>query len=139
MGRKKRGASMTTFEVEDSGKWFELEGGGRLQIRSITADRLKEIRRATVKKRTDFKKVEGTPARFEYEEVNSDLSDEMFWDFIIVDWENFKDSKNKEIKCTKENKMLLISKSPKFLKFLNESMKALAESEAEEANAEIKN
>ena len=130
---------MTIFDLDQPGKWFDIEGGGRLQLRTMTAEKHKEIRRKTVKKKVDFKKVEGTPARFESEDVNEDLSNELFWDHVIVAWENFFDAKKKPIPCTTENKMMLISRSSKFMKFVSDCLKDLAEAEAEDAKAEEKN
>lgn len=130
---------MTVFGFEESGKWFDVEGGGRIQLQSMTADKHKEIRRKTVKKKTDFKKVEGTPARFEYEEVNDDLANELFWDFVIVDWENFFDAKGETIICNKENKLMMIAKSTKFMKIVSECLKELNDAEAEAAAAAAKN
>ena len=89
----------------------------------------------------DFKKVEGTPARLEYEELNMDLRNELFWDIAIVSWDEFcfKHPETKETilctpdSCTRENKMLLLNNSKKFVAFANESYKALSEDEAEQA------
>lgn len=130
---------MTIFNLEDQGKWFELEGGGRLQLRNVSREVYADIRKKTIRKKVDFKKVEGTPARFDYEEVNEDLSNELFWDYVIVAWENFFDASNNPIPCNKQNKMLLISKSITFAKYVNECLKVLTESELEEQKAQEKN
>lgn len=131
---------MTTIDTsENPARFFEMEGGGRVQLRTLTADDLKKIRRQTVKKKVDFKKVDGTPGRFEFEELNEDLQNELFWDHVIVSWENLFDAKEKPIPCTKENKVLLMSRSMKFAKFVGESIKALAEDEMREAENAEKN
>jgi len=131
---------MTVLDIEEkAGKWFDMEGGGRVQLRTMTADDLKAIRKKTVKKDVVFRKVEGTPARFETEEVNEDLQNELFWDHVIVDWENLLDGKKKPITCTKEMKVALMSRSAKFAKFVGESLKVLAEDEAEQAELFEKN
>lgn len=123
---------MTVIDVEErTGVWFDMDGGGRVQIRTLTADDMKSIRRQTVKKRTEFKKVDGTPGRFEYEEVNDELQNELFWDRVIVDWSGLYDGKGSEIPCTKENKLLLMMRSIKFAKFVGECLKELSDSEAE--------
>jgi len=130
----------TVFDLtEKPSTWFDLDGGGRVQLRSITADDWKEIRKQTVKKKVDFKKVDGTPARLEYEEVNEELQNELFWDKIIVDWENFFDGKGNLIPCTKENKILLMMRSVKFQKFISECHKTLADDEAQQAEEAGKN
>jgi hypothetical protein len=130
---------MTVFELDESGKWFDVDGGGRIQVRSMTFEKNKEIAKATRKKRVDFKKVDGTPARFESEEVNEDLANRLFWDFVIVAWENFLDSKGNEIPCTTDNKLLLISKSTKFVATVRDCLEQLAADDAEQAKAEEKN
>jgi len=110
---------MTVIDVEErTGVWFDMDGGGRVQIRTLTADDMKSIRKQTVKKRTEFKKVDGTPGRFEYEEVNDELQNELFWDRVITDWSGLYDGKGSEIPCTKENKLLLMMRSIKFAKFV---------------------
>ncbi len=131
---------MTVIDLDEPvGKWFEMDGGGRVQLRTLTADILKVIRKQTVKKRVDFKKIEGTPVRLEYEEVNDDLQNELFWEQIIIAWENLFDGKGNEIPCTKENKIALMTKSIKFARFVSDSLKTLAEDEAMEAEASEKN
>ena len=131
---------MTTFDLDsDVGKWFELEDGGRIRLKNLTADDLKEIRKQTVKKRVDFKKVEGTPGRFEYEEVDRDLENVLFWEKVIVDWENFFDAKKKPIPCTKENKLLLMGRSQKFIRIVTDFLKVLTDDDAEQAERAEKN
>ena len=131
---------MTTFDLDsDVGKWFELEDGGRIRLKNLTADDLKEIRKQTVKKRVDFKKVEGTPGRFEYEEVDRDLENVLFWEKVIVDWENFFDAKKKPIPCTKENKLLLMGRSQKFIRVVTDFLKVLTDDDAEQAERAEKN
>jgi len=131
---------LTTFDLDsDVGKWFELEDGGRIRLKNLTADDLKEIRKQTVKKRVDFKKVEGTPGRFEYEEVDRDLENVLFWEKVIVDWENFFDAKKKPIPCTKENKLLLMGRSQKFIRVVTDFLKVLTDDDAEQAERAEKN
>ena len=132
--------SGTVFNLDEkTGFWFDMEGGGRLQLRTIDVTDWKAIRNRTVKKKVDFKKVEGTPGRFEFEEVNEDLQNELFWDQVIVSWENFFDSKGSPIPCTKENKILLMSRSVKFAKFVGDCLKQMAEDEAIQAEQAEKN
>lgn len=128
----------------DVERWFPMEGGGRVQFKTISPAVFKEIQKQTVKKGVDYKKVEGTPSRLEYEKINLDLQAELFWNEAIASWDEFcfKHPKTKEIiyctpeTCTRENKYLLISNSKKFLKFANECMKEL-EDAVEEENVEL--
>ena len=131
---------MTVFDLSgEAGKWFELPDGGRIRLKNLTADDLKEIRKKTVKKRVDFKKVEGTPGRFEYEDVDRDLENVLFWEKVIVDWENFFDGKEQPIPCTKENKLLLMGRSQKFIKIVTDFLKVLTEDDSEQAERAEKN
>jgi len=131
---------MTVIDLDAKvAKWFEMEGGGRVQLQSISAETFREIQKQTVKKKVDFKKIDGTPARLEYQEVNEDLQNELFWDAVIITWENFVDGKGNKIPCTKENKILLMTKSAKFSKFVADSLKELSEDDAKQAEASEKN
>ena len=131
---------MTVLNIEDKpGIWFEMEGGGRIQLKPMTADTMKTIRKQTVEKKAEYKKVDGKAERFEFESVNEDLQNELFWDHIIVGWEKLFDSKNVVIPCTKENKLLLMSRSAKFANFISESLKKINDDEVKEAETTLKN
>lgn len=131
---------MTVLNLEGpNGVWFEMDGGGRVQLRTLSYDILKQIKKQTTRKKVEFKKVEGTPGRFEYEEVNEELQNELFWDYCIVSWENLYDSKGKEIPCTKGNRILLMTKSSQFAKFVADSLATLGEDEKIQAEAAEKN
>jgi predicted transcriptional regulator len=131
---------MTTFNLEENpGVWFDMEGGGRVQICTMTADAMKAIRKVAVKKHVEYKRIEGKAERFEVEDVNEDLHSELFWDHVLVGWENLCDAKGNAIPCTTEAKILLLSKSVKFAAFVGECLKTLNESEAQEAEANAKN
>lgn len=131
---------MTIIDLEEIvPKWFLMEGGGRVQLRTLSIAEFKDIQRKTVRKKVDYKKIEGTVGRFEYEELNQDLQNELYWDAVIVGWDNLTDKSGKEIPCTKENKVLLMTHSKKFLEFVIESLKALGEEEEARRDAEAKN
>jgi len=131
---------MTVFDLDESkGVWFDMDGGGRVKLKTLTPSEWKAIRKQTVKKRDVFKKVEGKAERFEYEDVNEDLQNELFWDAIIVDWENLYDAKEAAILCNRENKILLMDNSQKFASFIVDSLKTLSDSEAAQAEASEKN
>jgi hypothetical protein len=132
---------MTVIDDLDATKerWFVMDGGGRIQLKTISADAFKSIQKQTTKHKVDFKKVEGTPARLEYDEVNTELQNELFWDTVIVAWEDFFDRDEKPIVCNKENKILLMTKSAKFVKFVTDSLKVLSEDETLQAEQTEKN
>jgi hypothetical protein len=132
---------MTIIDVDEEivPKWFEMEGGGRVQLRTISAADFRAIQKQTVRKKVDFKKVDGTPGRFEYESVDQELQNELYWDAVIVGWENLMDKNEKPIPCNRENKTLLMTRSKKFLEFVVESLKALADDETTQQENERKN
>jgi hypothetical protein len=131
---------MTIIDTEEiTPRFFEMEGGGRVQLRTISVADFKSIQKQTVRKKVDYKKVDGTPGRFEFEEVNQDLQNELYWDSVIIGWENLSDRNGKEIPCTKENKVLLMTRSKKFLDFVVESLKTLSADEADAQEQSQKN
>lgn len=132
---------MTVFDIsgEKEGVWFDMEGGGKIKLRTMSADAFKEIRKQTVKRKIEYKRVEGKAERFVAEDVDDDLQSDLFWDHVILTWDNLYDSKGKEIPCTKENKSLLLNRSVKFLNFVTESFKTLTEDEARATETSEKN
>lgn len=119
---------MTVFDIEESpGTWFEIDGGGRVQLRIMPSDVLRNIRKQTTRKKVDYKNVDGIVGRFEYTEFNEDLDNLLFWDYVIVAWENLLDANNQPIPCTPENKVLLMSRSVKFGEYIGECLKKLNE------------
>lgn len=130
---------MSVFDLREKSGWFELDDGGRVQLKSLSAEDWKNIKKQTVVRKVDYKKVEGTPARLEYEKADEDLQNELFWDAVILNWEKFFDVNGKEIPCTKENKILLVSRSARFVKFVNDCLQTLDEDEAVRAEKAEKN
>lgn len=131
---------MTVFDLDEKqGVWFEMEGGGRVQMRALTADDLKAIEAQTVTKQSQIARVDGQIARVAWDEVDKDKQNELFWDRCIVAWEKFSDKKGKPIPCTTANKVLLMTRSAKFARFVAESLKALADDDAMRAEAAEKN
>jgi hypothetical protein len=131
----------TVFDLEESGKgaWFDMEGGGRVQLRTLTAYDFKEIRKQTVKSKTEYKRIDGKAERFDVDVVDEELQNALFWDHCIVNWENLFDSKNNPIPCNKENKIILMERSLKFSKFVGECLRKLNEDEAEQTTVLEKN
>lgn len=131
---------MTVIDLkEEVAKWFEMEGGGRVQLRTLSVQEFRDIQKKTVKVKDIYRKVEGTPARFEKTEIDQDLQNELYWDAAIVGWENLMDRTGEPIPCTRENKVLLMTKSKTFLEFVVDSLRQLSEDEADQKEAEEKN
>lgn len=121
----------TIIDISDkpAGYWFDLEGGGRIQLRPMNVDILKDVRKQTIKRKVEYKRVDGKAERFEIEDINEDLQSELFWDYVIMAWENLLDADEKPIPCTKENKMLLLTHSAKFVAVINEALRKITEDE----------
>ena len=120
-------------EKEESG-WFDLGDGGRLHLRLLSADDLKEMRKACFSVKAEYpllKTADGKEVyqRFEAQEFDADLFDEMKWDRIVIGWEKILDRNEKPIPVTKENKILLMQRVPKFAKAVDDGLLALKDAE----------
>ena len=131
---------MTTFDLEEKpATWFEMEGGGRVQLKTLTAPGWKAIREQSVKVVPEYRKLDGKWERFEVEQKDDDLQNKLFWDAAIVAWENLFDGKGEAIPCTPENKVLLMLTQPKFSGFIGECVATLTKDENSRAEASEKN
>lgn len=131
---------MTVFNLDEpAGAWFEMEDGGRVQLRLMTPEAMQGIRKAAVKKRIEYKRVDGKAERFEVEEVEDDLYGALFWDHVIVAWEHLADAKGTAIPCDRAHKRLLMARVPRFAAFVGESLETLRTAELAEAQVAVKN
>jgi hypothetical protein len=121
---------VTVFDLEEpKGVWFDLEGGGRIQLRLPTVDLFRSIRKQVTKQNVEYKRIEGKAERFEVDVTNEDEQTALFWDYIILTWEKFFDGNHNEIPCTKDNKIMLITRAAWFAKFLNDCLDKLRKDE----------
>jgi hypothetical protein len=133
-------------EKTESGT-FELKGGGKVTIRLLTLNDLREIRKATGKTVAEYPLLEDPKTkeliyrRFEGFHFDSDLFDEMKWDRIITGWEDLFDKNKKPIPVTKEMKVLLMTsgKAPEFVEAVENGLKALREADEAKSKAAEKN
>ena len=131
---------MTTFDLEEKpGVWFDMEGGGRVQLKTLTAQDWKVIREQSVKIEPEYRKLDGKWERFEVNKKDDDLQDKLFWDAVILAWENLIDGKGQAIPCTSDTKVLLMMTQPKFSKFVGECVETLTKDETARAEASEKN
>lgn len=119
--------------------WFDLEGGGRLQLRLLSIDDIREMRKQCVKTIPEYPKIDGEYRRFEGTEFNTDLWREIMWDKTIMSWEQVFDKNEIPIPVTRENKVLLMTRVAKFNKAYEDGLKALKESDAKKAATLEKN
>jgi hypothetical protein len=131
---------MTVFDLEAKpGVWFDMDGGGRVQLKTLGPGEWKAIRAKSVKTVAEYQKLDGKWERFEVEKKDDDLQNELFWDAAIVAWENLMDGKGQPIPCTAENKVLLMMTQPKFAQFVKECSDTLVADENARAAASEKN
>ena len=119
--------------------WFDLDGGGRVQLRQMPSDVLTAINKQTDRKVIDYKRLDGKAERFEAVERDEDSRSLLFWDYVRVGWENLLDKRAEEIPCTKENKLLLMQRSTVFAEFIGKSLAQLAADELKQEEEEEKN
>jgi hypothetical protein len=118
------------------GTWFDFEeGGARVCLRVCDGDAMRQIRKKTIKKKAELKKVDNVMQKVVSEETNEDLQSDLIWDYCIVDWEGFFNVKTDEpILCTTENKLLLMGKSVEFSRFVADALGKLRDTfEGDEA------
>jgi len=133
-------------EKTESGT-FELKGGGKVTIRLLTVNDLREIRKATGKTVAEYPLLEDPKTkelvyrRFEGFHFDGDLFDEMKWDRIITGWGDLFDKNKKPIPCTKKMKVLLMTsgKAPEFVEAVENGLKALREADEAKSKAAEKN
>lgn len=122
---------MTVIDLDEKqGTWFDMEGGGRVQLRTIDPEDWLKVRKATIKKVPFVQKVDGVPMVFNQEILDEDMQMVMTHDMSIVSWEKLFDKKNNPIPCTSENKRRLMLKVDSFRNFVNEKLELLRKAES---------
>jgi hypothetical protein len=125
-------------EKTESG-WFDLEGGGRVHLRLLDITDIRDMRKACLKTVPEYPKLDGKYQRFEGQEFDNDLWNEMLWDRTIIGWEGIFDRDERPIPVTKERKVLLMMRASEFVKVYEEGIKALKAAEEARAEAAEKN
>lgn len=122
----------------NEGTWFSIEGtDARICLRGITPDDARRIRKDSIKKnKLEFGK-DGKPHYIPVED--EDRFFDLLWDYYIVSWENIKDQNGNDIKCNKENKILLMGKSAKFSSMVTKYIDQLNEALSVEREQDEKN
>lgn len=128
---------------------FDLRGGGTLSLRLLNARDMKEMNESCIKRVSEYPYLpvmkDGEPTgvsqyvRFERQEINQDLWNDMLYDRTITGWTGITGPDDKAIECKKENKVRMMMFSPDFREAYDTGMKALKEAEASRREAEQKN
>lgn len=111
------------------------ESEGFLTLRILPNDVRDDIKSRAIKKRAEYKKGQ----RYEFNEFNEDLFAEEVWEYSIQDWGGVYDENGTEIPCTKENKIMLMNKSPIFARFYEDRLVILRELIEKQAKVSEKN
>lgn len=132
------------LEEKTEDGWFDLRDGGRVHLRLMSSDDVREMRKACFATVTEYPLLEGDDGvkrhqRFEGKRFDEDLWDEMRWDLCIIGWENICDRNQAPVPVSKENKVLLMSRVPEFFMAVEEGMKALKEAEKAKSEDARKN
>jgi len=105
------------------------EKEGSVSLRVCAGDDLRAIRKQSAQDKVEYRR----GSRIEYKKVNEEVENTLLWDFCIVEWEGvLSEETNQPIPCTKENKSLLMGKSPVFSKFVGDKLSILADIEDKE-------
>ena len=93
---------------------------GSVTLRACPGDIMADIEKKTTVKRIEYKRGQ----RFEVVDKKENKWRELFYDYVIVDWENVT-AKGEPLECTKENKVMLMGKSPVFSVFVADRLEKL--------------
>jgi hypothetical protein len=133
---------------ETKSGWFDIKGGGRVNIRLLSAADVEAMKKAclTVVDKYPLLLNPETGKEeyrfFQSQEFNEGLFEEMKNDLSIVGWDTMVNAKTKEpIEVTKENKNLLMFPGvcPQFVEAVEAGRKALKEQDRTEREESEKN
>ena len=125
----------------NAGTWFPMDGGGEVCVRVCAGDDYQAIRKQAVTSKSEivFDPKTRQAQKVREEIVDDLLQSSLLWDFCIVDWKNLLDAKEQPIPCTKEMKLLLMGRSPRFFTFISGCVEKLRAIEEQEGQALEKN
>lgn len=145
---------MVVFDTKqlNPGAWFTYDNDpkikesdrAKVRIRPLSEETLSELLEKHVQEKVEYRKKNkrGELQRISYMDFTPEAKKAYkydLWDYVIAEWTNFVDADGKEIKCTRANKILLMSGSPDLYEFVNRCTEKLTEDEAEVAKAREKN
>jgi len=108
----------TRFWIDESD-----ESQGWVDLRLVSSEEMAKIDTVTIKKRNEYRRGQ----RYEVEDTNTKMRNRLLWDAVIVDWGNILDENNKQIKCTTDNKEMVMMKSAKFAAFVGQRIETLTD------------
>jgi len=131
--------------------WFDIKGGGRVHVKLLTPEEMREIRKACFSTKVEYPYLDVDPEkpekgkaykRFEAEVFDAEKMLDMVNEMSIIGWDTMVDKKTKAaIDVTPENKKLLMYPGvcPSFVEAVDGARKALKAAFEEAAKSEEKN
>ena len=119
----------TVFALKDlnPGIWFKFNEddpeSGEICVRPLNAQQMDAMRKKGIKKKVEYKHGQ----RFEVQETNDEVFQEMLWDYVIHDWKGLEDDDGTPIPCTTENKLRLVLEHAGFATGVGEFREKAAE------------
>jgi hypothetical protein len=123
---------------------FELKGGGKVHLRLLSAEDLREMRAACVKNVPEYPLLKDPETgkeryfRFEREEFDGEKFRKMQLDRNITGWDGITEN-GKPVEATLENKSRLYSSVPDFREAVDNGIEALKAAEKARLEASEKN
>ena len=131
---------MPIFDIkEKEGVWFEMDGGGRVKLKTVGVEKYLHIVATTTKQVPFVHESNGNVKVLTYEVQDQELYVRMVNDETIQEWEDFFDKDKKPIPCTLDNKILLKVRSETFRNFVDQKLELLEKAEKEQTEALEKN
>ena len=127
------------LESKEVGGWFDIKGGGRVQLRLRNEQDEKDLRAACVSAVVEYPLLDGKYQRFETEKIDTELFVTMSWDRNIKSFEGLTDRQSKAIPVTMENKVALMKQYAPFREAVEEGLKSLKSDESKRTAVAEKN
>jgi len=137
---------MAVFDLSklNEGAWFPYGDDAKVRLRACPISVMQQIREKYVTHQVEYKKKTkyGDQQRIEFDEIKPKDMEKIrhdMYDYTIIEWQGFVAPDGKKITCNKKNKIALMSGSPQFATFVEESTQQLdsdltADQEAQEKN-----
>ena len=118
------------------GVWFQFKDDkAQVCLRTLSTEDSQKIKEQCSKKRYEYR----NEKQFVIEDVNEKIMLELIWDICIVDWKEIYDAEDKPIPCTKEMKILLMSRCIEFAEFVIKHLGKVKELKDKQTEDERKN
>ena len=127
------------LEDKEFSGWFNIKGGGRVNLRLRNEQDEKDIRAACISTIVEYPLLDGKYERFESEKTDIELYVTMSWDRNIKSWEGIFDKKKRAIPVNAENKALLMKRYPPFREAVEAGSKARKADESKKSAVAEKN